>query len=158
MLILLLILRNVHQNLGHCGSHRAHTTFKGRKRFWIININSAVRKTIGKYSYCLHYKGIVVGGKWLTLQRQESFLIFHNLATQGWISLGPDEVRRDRSTWSFTGQGCMHLCSATFYQWERMSGRFNISQGPDLLRCPMRSVKFCVHGDILHAWFLAIKG
>ncbi|KAK0144648.1 hypothetical protein N1851_016990 [Merluccius polli] len=56
-----LILRHVHQSLGHGG--RTHTLSKVRRRFWITNANAAVRKIIGECSFCRRYNGRAVEQK-----------------------------------------------------------------------------------------------
>lgn len=50
-----LILRHFHERLGHGG--RNHVLSSVRKKYWITNANSAVRKIIGRCKFCRRYRG-----------------------------------------------------------------------------------------------------
>lgn len=50
-----LILRYVHQSLGHAG--HAHTLSSARKKFWITKANAAIQKIITECSFCRRYNG-----------------------------------------------------------------------------------------------------
>ncbi len=50
-----LILRHIHQQLGHTG--RNHMLHRLRQRYWIINANSAARRTITECIVCRRYRG-----------------------------------------------------------------------------------------------------
>lgn len=50
-----LILHHYHERLGH--GRRNHILSNVRKKNWITNANSAVRKIIGRCKFCRHYRG-----------------------------------------------------------------------------------------------------
>lgn len=50
-----LILRHIHQQLGHAG--RNHMLHRLRQRYWVINANSAARRTITECTVCRRYRG-----------------------------------------------------------------------------------------------------
>ncbi|XP_056272956.1 uncharacterized protein LOC130195451 [Pseudoliparis swirei] len=64
----MLILKNIHHNLGHGG--RVYTLSSVRKRFWITNANSAVRKVIAECSFCRRYNGRAIEQKMADLPRE----------------------------------------------------------------------------------------
>lgn len=61
-----LILKYIHQSLGHSG--RAHTLSAARRRFWIAKGNSAVRKIIRECSFCRRYNGRLLEQKMADLE------------------------------------------------------------------------------------------
>lgn len=50
-----LLLRHIHEQLGHCG--RNHMLSKLRQTYWITNANAAARKVISKCIVCRRYRG-----------------------------------------------------------------------------------------------------
>lgn len=94
--ISMLILRHVHQNLGHGG--RTHTLSKVRKRFWITNANAAVRKIIGDCSFCRRYNGRALEQKMADLPKVRILPDLPPFTNTGVDYFGPVEVRRGRST------------------------------------------------------------
>lgn len=91
-----LILRHVHQHLGHGG--RTHTLSKVRKRFWITSANAAVRKIIGECSFCRRYNGKAVEQKMADLPLVRILPDLPPFTNTGVDYFGPIEVRRGRST------------------------------------------------------------
>lgn len=91
-----LILRHVHQRLGHSG--RNHTLAKVRKRFWITSANAAVRKIINECSFCRRYNGRSVEQKMADLPLVRILPDLPPFTNTGVDYFGPIEVRRGRST------------------------------------------------------------
>lgn len=89
-----LLLRHIHEQLGHCG--RNHMLSKLKQTYWITNANVAARKVISK---CVVYIGIIEGRQ--VSKRCQSFplnellLIFHPLQTLEWIILVLSKLDED---------------------------------------------------------------
>ena len=66
--ISMLILRHIHQQVGHGG--RNHTLSKLRNKFWITNSNAAVRKIISQCGFCRRHKGRVGEQKMADLPKE----------------------------------------------------------------------------------------
>lgn len=94
--ISMLILKHVHQTLGHGG--RTHTLSKVRKRFWITKANSAVRKVIAECSFCRRYNGRAMEQKMADLPKVRILPDLPPFTNTGVDYFGPVEVRRGRST------------------------------------------------------------
>lgn len=91
-----LILRHVHQQLGHGG--RAHTLSKVRKRVWITSANTAVRKFISECSVCCCHNGRAVEQKMADLPLVRILPDLPPFTNTEVDYVGPIEVRRGRST------------------------------------------------------------
>ena len=63
-----LILRHIHEQLGHGG--RNHVLSQLRKRFWIVNANSAARKVISKCVVCRCVRGRIGEQKMADLPKE----------------------------------------------------------------------------------------
>ena len=90
-----LILRHIHQQLGHSG--RNHTLAELRKRFWITNANSAVRKIISQCCFCRRYVGRVGEQKMADLPKERLLPDLPPFTNVGVDYFGPIEVKRGRS-------------------------------------------------------------
>lgn len=106
--ISMLILKHVHQNLGHGG--RAHTLSTVRRRFWITNSNSAVRKIIAECSFCKCYNGRAVEQKMADLPKVRILPDLPPFTNTGVDYFGPVEVRKGRSTCK--RYGAIYTCMA----------------------------------------------
>ncbi|KAK0152604.1 hypothetical protein N1851_005873 [Merluccius polli] len=94
--IAMLILKHVHQNLGHGG--RAHTLSSVRKKFWITNGNSAIRKVIAECGFCRRYNGRAVEQKMADLPKARILPDLPPFTNTGVDYFGPIEVKKGRST------------------------------------------------------------
>lgn len=90
-----LILRSIHQQLGHSG--RNQTLSQLRKRFWITNANSAVRKIIGNCCFCKLYSARVGEQKMADLPKERLLPDLPPFTNVGVDYFGPLEVKRGRS-------------------------------------------------------------
>lgn len=63
-----LLLRNMHQLLGHSG--RNHTLSTLRRKYWTTNANTAVRKIISLCSYCRRLNGRAMEQKMADLPKE----------------------------------------------------------------------------------------
>lgn len=91
-----LILKHMHQNLGHAG--RAHTLSSVRKKFWITKANAAVRKVITDCSFCRRYNGRLLEQKMADLPEVRIQPDFPPFTNTGVDYFGPVEVKRGRGT------------------------------------------------------------
>lgn len=89
-----LILKYVHQSLGHAG--RAHTLSSARKKFWITKANAAVRKIITECSFCRRYNGRLLGQKMADLPEMRIQPDLPPFTNTGVDFFGPLEVRKGR--------------------------------------------------------------
>ena len=90
-----LILKHIHQQVGHSG--RNHTLAKLRNRFWITNSNAAVRKIISQCNFCRRYKGRVGEQKMADLPKERLLPDLPPFTNVGVDYFGPLEVKRGRS-------------------------------------------------------------
>lgn len=67
-----LILKNIHEQVGHSG--RNDTRSKLRSKFWITNSNAAVRKIISQSYFCRRYMGRLGEQKMSVLPRERLLL------------------------------------------------------------------------------------
>lgn len=65
-----LILKHYHQRLGHSG--RNHTPSALRRKYWISNATSAVRKVIAECTLCRRFKGKLIEQKIADLPRERA--------------------------------------------------------------------------------------
>lgn len=92
--VAMLILKYVHQNLGHAG--RAHTLSSVRKKFWITKANAAVRKVITECSFCRRYNGRLLEQKMADLPEIRIQPDLPPFTNTGVDFFGPLEVRKGR--------------------------------------------------------------
>nr|XP_061785759.1 uncharacterized protein LOC133576497 [Nerophis lumbriciformis] len=90
-----LILRHFHQLLGHGG--RNHILSTVRKRFWITNANSAVRKVTTKCRFCRQYRGKTGEQKMADLPTERVTPDLPPFTNVGVDYFGPINVKRGRS-------------------------------------------------------------
>lgn len=91
-----LILKHVHNNLGHSG--RSHTLSAVRRKYWITNSNSAVRKIIAECSFCRRYNGRAIEQKMADLPRVRILPVLPPFTNSGVDYFGPVEIKKGRST------------------------------------------------------------
>ena len=91
-----LILKHVHQSLGHAG--RTHTLSSVRKKFWITKANAAVRKVISECSFCQRYNGRLLEQKMADLPEVRIQPDLPPFTNTGVDYFGPVEVRKGRGT------------------------------------------------------------
>lgn len=89
-----LILRHVHQQVGHGG--RNHTLSRLRRRFWITSATSAVRKVISQCTFCRRHKSKLGEQKMADLPKERLLPDLPPFTNVGVDYFGPLEVRRGR--------------------------------------------------------------
>lgn len=90
-----LILRHIHQQLGHSG--RNHMLSQLRKKYWIIKGNAAARKIISSCGHCRRL-GVKVGEqKMADLPKERLIPDLPPFTNVGVDYFGPIEVKRGRS-------------------------------------------------------------
>jgi len=90
-----LILRHIHQQLGHSG--RNHMLSKLRKKYWIIKGNAAARKIISNCGHCRRH-GVKAGEqKMADLPKERLIPDLPPFTNVGVDYFGPVEVKRGRS-------------------------------------------------------------
>lgn len=90
-----LILRHVHQQLGHAG--RNHMLNKSRQKYWIINANSAARQIISKCTVCRRHRGKLSGQKMSDLPKERVLPDTAPFTDVGVDYFGPLDVKRGRT-------------------------------------------------------------
>ncbi|XP_061569557.1 NACHT, LRR and PYD domains-containing protein 14-like [Cololabis saira] len=90
-----LILRHIHQQLGHAG--RNHMLHRLRQRYWIISANSAARRTITECTVCRRYRGKLGEQKMADLPEERVMPDKAPFTDVGVDYFGPLEVKRGRS-------------------------------------------------------------
>ena len=90
-----LILRHIHEQLGHGG--RNHVLSQLRKRFWIVNANSAARKVISKCVVCRCVRGRIGEQKMADLPKERLEADLPPFSNVGVDYFGPFETKRGRS-------------------------------------------------------------
>lgn len=91
-----LILKHIHQQLGHSG--RNHTLSTLRRRYWITKANSAVRKVIAECNFCRKYHGKALEQKMADLLKERILPDNPPFTNVGVDYFGPIEVKRGRGT------------------------------------------------------------
>ncbi|XP_035985471.1 uncharacterized protein LOC118558973 isoform X4 [Fundulus heteroclitus] len=95
MYVSILILRHIHQQLGHAG--RAHMLSRLRQKYWIINANSAARKIISHCVVCKRNRGKFVEQKMADLPEERVLPATAPFTNVGVDYFGPVSVKRGRS-------------------------------------------------------------
>lgn len=90
-----LIIRHIHEQLGHCG--RNHLLSRLRQRYWIINANSAVRRLLSSCVMCRRYRGKLGGQKMADLPKERLQPDLPPFTNAGVDYFGPFEVKVGRS-------------------------------------------------------------
>lgn len=90
-----LILRHVHQQVGHSG--RNHTLSQLCSKFWITKSNAAVRRIILECCFCRRYKGQVCEQKMADLPKEKLLPDLPSFTNVGVDYFGPLELKRGRS-------------------------------------------------------------
>ncbi|KAK0131196.1 hypothetical protein N1851_034101 [Merluccius polli] len=90
-----LILRHIHEQLGHGG--RNHVLSQLRKRYWITNANSATRKVISECIVCRHVRGKRGEQKMADLPKGRLEADLPPFSNVGVDYFGPFETKRGRS-------------------------------------------------------------
>lgn len=90
-----LILRHIHHKLGHAG--RNHMLHQLRQKYWIINANSAARKTISQCIVCRRYRGKLGEQKMSDLPEERVVPDKAPFTNVGVDYFGPLDVKRGRS-------------------------------------------------------------
>lgn len=107
--ISMLILKDIHQLLGHSG--RNHTLSALRRKFWITSANSAVRKIISKCSFCRRFNGKAMEQKMADLPKERISPDLPPFTNVGVDYFGPVEVRKGRTT--YKRYGVIFTCLAS---------------------------------------------
>lgn len=90
-----LILRNIHEQLGHAG--RNHMLSQLRKRYWIVNANSAARKVLSQCVTCRRVRGKKGEQKMADLPKERLQADLPPFSNVGVDYFGPFETKRGRS-------------------------------------------------------------
>ncbi|KAK7896434.1 hypothetical protein WMY93_021759 [Mugilogobius chulae] len=90
-----LILRHIHQQLGHAG--RNHMLHRLRQKYWIINANSAARRIISQCTECRRYRGKLGQQKMSDLPKERVLPDKAPFTNVGVDYFGPLEVKRGRT-------------------------------------------------------------
>lgn len=90
-----LILRHIHQQLAHGG--RNHVLSHLRKKYWITNANSAIRKVISECVTCKRHRGKISDQKMADLPKERVLPDQAPFTSVGVDYFGPIDVKRGRS-------------------------------------------------------------
>ncbi len=90
-----LIMQHVHRQLGHAGRNHMLSTL--RKRYWIINGNSACRKVISECVVCRRFQGKIGEQKMADLPKERIMPDLPPFSNTGVDYFGPIDVKRGRS-------------------------------------------------------------
>ncbi|KAL2092789.1 hypothetical protein ACEWY4_012587 [Coilia grayii] len=90
-----LILRHIHEQFGHAG--RNHVLSQLRKRFWIVNANSAAHKIMSKCVVCRRVRGNKGEQKMADLPKERLTADLPPFSNVGVDYFGPFETKRGRS-------------------------------------------------------------
>ncbi|KAL3987991.1 21S rRNA GM methyltransferase [Sarotherodon galilaeus] len=89
-----LILREIHENLAHCG--RNHVISKLRTKFWVPSANAAVRKILARCIACRRAHGVAGQQQMADLPRDRVLPDDPPFTNCGVDYFGPYEIKRER--------------------------------------------------------------
>lgn len=104
-----LLLRHIHEQLGHCG--RNHMLSKLRQNYWITNANAAARKVISKCVVCKRFRGMASEQKMADLPLERITPDHPPFTNVGVDYFGPIEVKRGRT--NVKRYGVIFTCMAS---------------------------------------------
>lgn len=90
-----LLLRHIHEKLGHAGRNHILSTL--RQKYWIVNANSATRKVLTRCVICRRTRGKVGEQKMADLPKERLRADLPPFSNVGVDYFGPFEVKRGRS-------------------------------------------------------------
>ncbi|XP_025766185.1 uncharacterized protein LOC112847853 [Oreochromis niloticus] len=108
-----LILREIHENLAHCG--RNHVISKLRTKFWVPGANSAVRKLLARCIACRRAHGVAGQQQMADLPRDRVLPDDPPFTNCGVDYFGPYEIKRGIQ-WTFNPPSGPHHGGV----WERL--------------------------------------
>lgn len=91
-----LILKHIHQQLGHSG--RSHVLSTLRRRYWITGANTAVRKIITECCFCRRHNAKMMEQKMGDLPKERILPNHPPFTNVGVDYFGPIDVKRGRGT------------------------------------------------------------
>ncbi len=112
-----LILKHIHQSLGHSG--RNHTLSALRRKYWITNANAAVRKITSECSFCRCYNGRAMEQKMADLPTERIIPDLPPFTNVGVGYFGPVEIKKGRTTCKRYGVIFTCMASRAFiWRWQ----------------------------------------
>ncbi|XP_063042981.1 uncharacterized protein LOC134437423 [Engraulis encrasicolus] len=91
-----LLLRDLHQRLGHSGRNHMLSTL--RRKYWITGANSAVRRIVAECCICRRYHARMMGQKMADLPKERVLPDHPPFTNVGLDYFGPIEVKKGRGT------------------------------------------------------------
>ncbi|KAK0141947.1 hypothetical protein N1851_020380 [Merluccius polli] len=91
-----LLLRDLHQRLGHSGRNHMLSTL--RRKYWVTGANSAVRRIVAECCICRRYHARMMGQKMADLPKERVLPDHPPFTNVGLDYFGPIEVRKGRGT------------------------------------------------------------
>ncbi|KAI5085117.1 hypothetical protein C0J45_1086, partial [Silurus meridionalis] len=110
-----LILKHIHQQLGHSG--RSHVLSTLRRRYWITGANTAVRKIITECCFCRRHNAKMMEQKMADLPKERILPNHPPFTNVGVDYFGPIDVKRGRGT--VKRYGVIFTCLSNFIGTER---------------------------------------
>ncbi|XP_028279424.1 uncharacterized protein LOC114447399 [Parambassis ranga] len=134
--ISVLISRHIHQQLSHSG--RNHTLANLRKKFWITNGNSVVRKMISQCSFCRRHNGRVQEQKMADLPKERLLPDLPPFTNVGGDFFGPFNVKR--------GRNCVKRYGVIFTCFSSRAVHLEMAQSVDTDACINALRRFICRG------------